>query len=519
VRATLQGRINADNVRKAGSIPWMQYLRGSTDWRGVLTMRRKIPELVIESNLQGIASTLPEPFRKTAMEAVPLRVERRFTGPQQDRVSLVYGDLVRAELARRLDGKEMVVERGAVRFGGGPVGELDRPGVWVRGTLKQLDIDEWLAFSRAGDGEGGGQIFAGADVKLGEVDFLGRRFSDLAVTMSPQGSVTQLTFAGREIEGAATWRAEGKGRLIARLKKLTLPAVDVPPTASSPKQPAGKPAELPALDIIVEQFQHGQKQLGRLELNAVHQDRDWRIEKLRVSNPDSTISADGTWRAWQTQPRTQLNVRMDVTDIGRTLARWGYPAGIRRGTAKIEGSLGWAGSPQNFDYPTLSGQLVLEAANGQFVKLEPGIAKLLGILSLQALPRRITLDFRDVFSEGLAFDTILGALKIERGVVSTENLRIQGPSTRVVMAGDVDLARETQKLRVRVTPHVSDSVSIAGALIGGPVAGIAAYLAQKILKDPLEQLVSFDYAITGTWSDPLVAKVERPPLPPQEGSP
>jgi uncharacterized protein YhdP len=356
-------------------------------------------------------------------------------------------------------------------------------------------------------------------VKLGEVDFFGRRFNDVAMTMTPQGGVMQFAFAGRDIEGAATWRGENKGRLIARLKKLVLPAADVTPAAAASNTPAAKPAELPALDIVVEQFQHGQKQLGRLDINAVHQDRDWRIEKLRLSNPDSTITADGTWRAWQTQPRTQLNVRVDVSDVGRTLARWGYPASVRRGTAKIEGNLGWAGSPQNFDYPTLSGQLVVEAANGQFVKLEPGIGKLLGILSLQALPRRITLDFRDVFSEGLAFDSIIGALKIEQGVMSTQNLRIQGPSTRVAMAGEVDLARETQKLRVRVTPHVSDSVSIAGALLGGPVAGIAAFLAQKILKDPLEQLVSFEYAITGTWSDPQVAKAEKPATPLPEALP
>jgi uncharacterized protein YhdP len=183
---------------------------------------------------------------------------------------------------------------------------------------------------------------------------------------------------------------------------------------------------------------------------------------------------------------------------------------VRGGNAKIEGRLAWSGSPQEFDYPTLSGDFVLEAAKGQFVKLEPGIAKLLGILSLQALPRRITLDFRDVFSEGLAFDSIRAPVAVVRGVASTEALRIESPSARVLMSGDVDLARETQKLRVRVSPHVAEGVSIAGALLGGPVAGIAAYLAQKILRDPLEQLISFEYQVTGAWSEPQVTRTERP---------
>ena len=163
-----------------------------------------------------------------------------------------------------------------------------------------------------------------------------------------------------------------------------------------------------------------------------------------------------------------------------------------RGTAKL-GSRSWAGSPSDMEI-TLTGNLVLEAAKGQFVKLEPGIGKLFGILSLQALPRRISLDFRDVFSEGFAFDEIVGAVKINRGIASTDKFRIEGPAARVFMSGEVDLARETQKLRVRISPHVSDTFSLAGALVGGPIAGLAAYLAQKVLKDPLDQMVSYEYA-------------------------
>jgi uncharacterized protein (TIGR02099 family) len=519
LRATFAGRVNMDNVRKPDGPAWMQHLKGATDWRGTLALRRKAPHLVVESSLQGIASNLPAPFAKTAGETIPLRIERRPAGAQADRVAFAYGDVVKADLARKNDGEQMVIERGVVRLGAGEVGELDRPGVWVRGSVDRFDFDDWLAFGRGGDGDGEFAL-AGADVTFGELDFFGRRFSKLAVTMAPQSGATQLTFAGREMEGVATWRGEGRGRLNARLKKLVLPAGEDKPTPApdKPQVPAGKPPEFPALDVIVEHFQSGEKQLGRLELTAVPMDRDWKIEKLRLANADAVLTADGLWQGWLTQPRTRMNVRMDVADIGRTLTRWGYPPGVRRGKAKIEGQLSWAGNPQDFDYPTLGGELAIEASNGQFVKLEPGIAKLLGIVSLQALPRRISLDFRDVFSQGFAFDSINGTVRIERGIVSTENFRLIGPSARVVMAGDVDLARETQTLRVRVTPQISESVSIAGALIGGPVAGAAMYLAQKILRDPIEKLVAFEYNVAGNWSDPQVAKVERAQPPPMAES-
>jgi len=231
---------------------------------------------------------------------------------------------------------------------------------------------------------------------------------------------------------------------------------------------------------------------------------------LRIVNPEGTFSLDGVWQFGLTQPRTQVNLRLESSDVGKLLTRLGYPEGVRRGTSKLEGALSWNGAPYDFDYPSLTGNLVLEAAKGQFVKLDPGMGKLLGILSLQALPRRVALDFRDVFSDGFSFDEIVGAVKINSGVANTENFRIQGPPARITMSGDVDLAKETQKLRVRVLPHVSDSVSIAGALVGGPIAGVAAFLAQKMLKDPLDQAISYEYNVAGTWSDPIVTRVERP---------
>lgn len=304
------------------------------------------------------------------------------------------------------------------------------------------------------------------------------------------------------------WQPQGRGRLTARMKKLAIPAPS-PATLRAPAAAAqdARDLDLPALDITAEEFALSGNNLGSLEVAALPEGSDWRIERLQITNPESTFTLNGLWQGWLAAPRTRVDIRLEARDAGKLLERLGYPEGLKRGTAKLDGTLSWQGSPYSIDYPTLSGHIVLDAQKGQFDKINPGMGKLLGVVSLQSLPRRVSLDFRDIFSDGFAFDEIVGPVKIERGIAMTDNFRIQGPSARVVMKGKVDLTRETQDLRVRVTPFLGESVSIAGALIGGPVAGVATFLAQKMLKDPIDKLAAFEYDVTGSWKDPQVAKV------------
>ena len=511
VRVALQGRVNADNVRRAGGPGWMSYLRGSTDWRGTLTLRKKLADLVIESNLQGIASALPAPFIKSAAESVTLRIERQFVGPRQERLALQYGNTMSGVFLRHHDGRDTLIERGTIRFGEDAAAEPERAGLWIAGALRALDVDGWVRLLDESRG-GAGITLGGIELKVDEVDVYDRKFHDLAIKTASQPGGMQIALAGREMEGSANWQSQGKRRVTARFSRLVIP--EAQPGAVSPKslKPAShdRTSDLPALEVTVEQFQLAGKPLGKLELNATPDGRDWRIERLRITNPDGVLAVDGVWQNWLAQPQTRVKVRFDVADAGKMLVRFGYPEGIRRGTARIEGTLAWSGNPQKIDYPTLMGNFMLDSAKGQFIKLEAGIGKLLGILSLQALPRRISLDFRDIFSDGFAYDQIVGVIGVSRGVATTGNLRIEGPSARVQMSGEVDLGRETQKLNVKVIPSISDGVSLAGALIGGPVAGVGVFLAQKILKDPLDQFISYEYAVTGTWNEPAVTRVQRP---------
>lgn len=501
VRVAASGRLTADGLRRAWQHPAMSLARGAAEWRSSIILRRGQAEWSLDSSLQGLALDLPAPLGKPAGVALPLHVERRPAGGQRQLVQGNLGGVLSWSLLQAAPGSPETVERGAVSFGGTAV-LPDRRGLWAYGTVGALDLDQWRALL-ASKGQGGeGLVPAGLNLKAGKLDVLGKRFSDLQVSATQKGGVWQARLAGPEAEGEVQWRSQNAGAITARFKRFVIPP-DAPPRAGDAAAVVQN-QELPALDVTVDDFGIRDKQLGRLELLAQPRDREWKIERLRITNPEATLQATG--QVQREPQRTQLKLALDVVDAGKLLGRLGFPGTVKWGNGKLEGNLAWAGPAHALDYPTLGGDIKLEAYKGQFLKIEPGAGKLLGILSLQALPRRLLFDFRDVVDTGFEFDTITATATVSKGVLNTRDFVMTGSSARVAMNGDVNLATETQDLKVRIAPSLSEGVSIAGSVLGGPVVGAAALFMSKAFKDPVGQLASVEYNVKGTWADPVVSK-------------
>jgi uncharacterized protein YhdP len=206
-----------------------------------------------------------------------------------------------------------------------------------------------------------------------------------------------------------------------------------------------------------------------------------------------------------------MNFKLDINDSGELLSRFGMKDVIRRGKGKMEGQVAWLGSPLSPDYPSMGGAFAVNVESGQFLKAEPGLAKLLGVLSLQSLPRRLALDFRDVFSEGFSFDFVRGDVTIEQGIASTNNLQMKGVNAAVLMDGRADLARETQDIRVIVVPEINAGTASLIASVINPAIGLGTFLAQLLLRRPLIEASTKEFHIDGSWVDPVVTPVERKP--------
>lgn len=401
--------------------------------------------------------------------------------------------------------------------------------------MKSLNVDAWLAAARAIAGEGeagnapgtGGLNFAqyvlpttiaarAAELFVGE-----RRMADVVVGASHRGTAWQANIHSRQATGYLSWsegQGQGVGKVTARLASLVIPESQAAEVKELLESSRGASASIPALDIVAERFELFNKQFGRLDLQASNVQalagKEWRIDRLTVTNPDGQLKAIGRWLAKDGKSNTGMNFTLDIIDAGRLLDRLGFPETLRRGKGKLSGDLSWNGVPYALDIPTLSGQIELDVGGGQFLKKDPGAAKLLGVLSLQALPRLLKLDFHDVFSEGLAFDGISANAMITRGVVKTDNLKMHGVAATVLMEGTADIANESTDLRVVVIPEFNLGTGpLVYGLAVNPIIGLGSYLAQLFLRAPVMKALTYQMRITGPWKSPTITKLENWPRP------
>ncbi len=519
-----EGRATLEGMRQLFDHSWRRRLSGSARYAATITVKEGRTQLSFESPLEGVTSSLPAPLSKSAAEAMPLRIDV-FPGEGRDRIAVALGPpagrIVAAEFLRAPQiattiaaPPTMQVQRSLVVLYPVP-GETprmpERRGMSLRGSLPALDLDRWLPLFAEGAEGGEGTSY---DLKVGILDALGKRMRAVTMQGATDAGGWSANMSTTEFAGDLVCRTEGSGRLVARMTRFSLPEETpvVRPGLPGQDPAAGSPLRgLPTVDIVADNFTHRGRKLGRVEVQARHEGKDWRIDKLAMTNSDSALSGTGLWKPGEGS-RTSLNFKLEVSDVGMFLERFGYPEHLKGGRARLEGPIAWNGDPLTLDYATLSGNLQMQAEDGQFLEIDPGIGKLVSLMSLQMLPRRAAGDFRDVFGKGFQFDRITSAMTIERGVMAMKEFHMRGPAADVNMTGQIDLSFETQNLKVKVIPQLGDSASTVMGLVN-PVVGFATLIAGRILKNPLGKIFAFDYTITGTWSDPKVEKVQPPPAP------
>lgn len=543
VQVKAEGVLTADGVRRYYSMPEVQgilsHLNGTTHYAINVGVRKRRLDVSFDSNLQGLGLDFPLPLRKQNTEILPLHVDVAGAsiteGPvARETIRMSLGSAIAAQYEREKPNEKNAlwhVARGGIGINVPP--PQPDSGVTLNVNMRDLNIDAWRAIiettdagttpksTTASSGSTGIAQFFDPDVMAAnakEVLLFGKTWDKVVAGVSHNRSNWQANIDSQQVSGHVAWNDSSVGmgqyKVSARLSSMVIPK-DAASDVGEILEGKSSTTELPALDIVADNFELKGKKLGRLDLQANNaqtpQGREWRISKLFITNPDVEFKSSGQWLVRNGENSTGLSYDLDIKDAGKLLERFGYVGVLRGGKGSLKGELSWKGLPIEMDIPSLTGKMSLDLQRGQFLKTENvAAAKLLGVLSLQSLPRRLTFDFRDVFSEGFAFDGVTLNGVLNKGVLRTDNLKMRGLAATVLMDGTADIGKETTNLHLVIIPEANaGAASVVYGLAVNPVIGLGSFLAQLFLREPLMRALTSEYTVTGPWQDPVVAKINH----------
>ncbi|HEX6993881.1 MAG TPA: YhdP family protein [Gammaproteobacteria bacterium] len=530
-RIDVEGEVTAGAVVAAFGAPLDGLAGGQTRWRGSVLLPvtadgGEAPPLRINvsSNLSGLALYLPEPFNKAAGEPTGLELElalgasgldvRGYVGATRRFVlSMVPGD----------DGFEL--EGAALALGGAlPVARADG-GLGVYGTVPELDFDAWAALVRpatgrtasgAGLAESGlGEIFAEAELDIGDFTAFGQQIGAARLEVRRTDAEWLIDIASAPVDGSIRVPRDLRGRpaIVADLDRLFLMphgGGDVDGERDGVRAAAlrrADPRRLLGLDLTADEFGVGARRFGTLRADVRSDPLGLRLESFESRSASFAVTGSGGWFAGPDGQTTRLAFNLHATDVAGALEELSLEPIASGEIADITASVWWPGAPTDDWMAHLGGDLSLRLETGSLLDIDPGAGRVVGLMSITALPRRLALDFRDVFNKGFGFDTLSGDFTIIDGNAYTDNLKVTGPVAEIGVAGRIGLRDRDYRQQAVVTTEPGKVLPTVGGLLGGPGVGAALLIFTRIFKEPLKGIGRASYCVTGSWDAPSVERL------------
>jgi uncharacterized protein (TIGR02099 family) len=520
----VMGTTPAPKVADALRLPFANRYTGSVSWAAralfpdLTSPASRQFEILVTSDLENAAIDLPAPLFKAPESAEPMTASIRFPRAGEFEVVATTHSGIGANLSFGKAGTSWNLQRGALSFGMGVPVLPSESGISLGGSFGRLDVADWVTLASTYAESADGSNVAKEDF-LRELDFsaddlrlFGFSFPDSKVNALQIGGLWYIDIAGPWAAGKLIVPASFSADETLRADMSRLMLVDDATATESVDDETIDPLDFPSLAIKVADFSIGDLRFGALDARAVRDDRGLIAEEITTRSESFTMNVYGDWVITDPvniTPRTRIRLTLDSTDVAATLSSLGYEPLVvaSRGTANAD--LTWNGMPGMGMVYESKGTFGFRIENGQIMNVEPGSGRLLGLLSFTSLPRRLSLDFRDVFNDGLGFDKLKGSFRLDSGLAYTCDVAMDGSVTDMAIIGSSSLINETYDQLVVVRPHMSNVIPLGTAVVAGPAIGAAVWLVAAIFKEPLSSIGETYYSVLESWDEPKIEKVRR----------
>lgn len=519
VRVDGQARLSAEDLRRWQPLSVLDMFEGEADLQMRITAGGDQPRLVINSNLQGMSLRLPQPLFKDAQETRNLRVTLPLDSPPGEAQLFIAIDAT-GQLSLRL--REGQLLGGHLRIGEVALVAPGRDGLVVDGHLPfaalsqwQMALDRYLPGAEPVDGDSpsslGPLMVRVQGLQVASLEALGQVFQGVSIDADVGGGASEIRLGGEQLAGRIVL-AQGDAPMVLDLDRLAVASLDGDTEAGGEDGLAQlDPRTFPALKLDIDDLSVAGRPWGSIGFDLNSDAQGAHFHDLRGEIWGVTLNGGDTpsrmdWLRDSQGDRTGLSGQFVFGDLGGVLVRGGFSKAIESRSGQLDVDLAWPGPPDEWALLNSEGELRFDIDDGRFLRASDtasGALRILSIFNMANIVRRLKFDFRDVFSSGIAFDSMRGTVQLQDSqLILRSPMEVKGPSSAFQMSGQIDLQSEVPDLRLVATLPIGSNLPWLAALVGGLPAAAGAYVVSKVFEEQVDSFSSAVYDISGTLSKP-----------------
>ncbi|OCH25201.1 YhdP family protein [Aliivibrio sp. 1S128] len=341
--------------------------------------------------------------------------------------------------------------------------------------------------------------------------------ASIDVRKKSQGWYAQVN--SQEVDGKASWK--GSDDLLVQLDNLHIfiPSLDDPENQKRLNQ--AKDHEpvisefdrdffrlMPNLELTIKDTWIQGYKLGKLDTKLHKNGETFYLDKLKITSGENKLAMSGDWLLNKDKSLSAFKVQASGENNSELLARFGISSGIQKASYSMDGDLRWEGSPWSIQIDTLSGDLASTLGEGVITDVK-GAARFLGLFSIDSIIRKMKLDFRDVFDDGMAFNSITGSGKMRDGIFVSNNLIMDAVAGEMTIKGKADLNTRLVDAEVSFTPDLTSGIPILTAFAVAPQTAIIVLAVATAIAPVIDVITQVNYKVEGSLESPTVKELSR----------
>jgi len=508
------GRVGVSNLQKQFPIPGWQMAEGATDYHLTLQLPYgdSSPELVVQSDLAGVALDLPSALAKTSEQHRPLTLTFNLADEALLPIHLNYDNQLKAAI--KFNSKQQRIESGNVLVGTGDVVQSQESGIKLEINRERLPLQEWIGLSSAltkgNDSEATGATNSLKEIKIRSEHGLWKK-ADLGpvyLLLKPQGNYWVGDIKGAIAKGKLKFPVDLKGTdsIILDMEELDLTSLKQLKYLGETLEPAQLPDVMPLIAITSQQTLWQSVDLGQLSMQTERIPNGVAFKHFELAGGDQKLVLSGDWKVNGKKSQTHLQGNLNMPRAGQLLAKLGITKDLTETSAVVDFTGVWNAAPYQFSLEDVQGKIDVNLKGGRILSIEPGFGRVLGMLAMAQWIKRLQLDFSDVYQEGLTFNSIKGHFVLLKGKAITHDLVIDAVPAKITITGETDFINRTLDQVANVAPKSADAVPIAGTIVGK----VAALIGQSLTgKDQAGFFFGSQYLIKGDWGNAQVIPIHE----------